>query len=402
MTRSSLTLRGKILLLALCVCASLVVSEGILWLAAPVPDPFDRSLVHHRHDAANRYISSSFRPNQTVTFETDGKVLPGISGATRFTINSFGFRSASQHSLQKPSDTLRVFCVGGSTTICLYLDDRDAWPAVVERQLQAVAPENLRIEVVNAGKMGDSTRDHLDMIGERIVMFDPDIIVVCAGINDMWLGFGPHYSPIKDDPGSLFRGDSESYYDHVKACLTASQLVRRAVYLRRSLGGQIVGGNLELDLTGAWITNRRLNWRRAPYINELPSGRAIKEFSTNLRSIVGICRAHGITCALVTQSTLFRENLGPDEHALFWWIVTDKEDKEHRLPLSFLTAEMERYNNVIRQVASDFDLPLYDAAREIPPDRRHFYDECHLNVEGARALATGVTETLRREVFPES
>ena len=65
--------------------------------------------------------------------------------------------------------------VGGSTTECLYLDDQDTWPEVLQQKL---APGRPGLDVVNAGHAGDSTREHIALLAQRIVPFEPDVVVL--------------------------------------------------------------------------------------------------------------------------------------------------------------------------------------------------------------------------------
>lgn len=58
-------------------------------------------------------------------------VLPGISEAGGFHTNSEGIRGDEFASEQK----YRILAVGGSTTECLYLDDKEAWPYLLQTKI---------------------------------------------------------------------------------------------------------------------------------------------------------------------------------------------------------------------------------------------------------------------------
>src|SRR5437867_3747247 len=95
-------------------------AEALQWWLWPAPHPLRR------------------RPGPAMfTLQTDGIILPGIVGQTHFTTESHGLRYPREIAVPKPSGTYRIFCVGGSTTECTYLDDEAAWPARVEQALRA-------------------------------------------------------------------------------------------------------------------------------------------------------------------------------------------------------------------------------------------------------------------------
>src|SRR5262249_515888 len=71
--------------------------------------------------------------------------LGGTSETARFTVNSRGFRGS-----EPPSNAIRILCIGGSTTECLYLDDSVAWPELLMEHLNR-DPARLPVHVENAG-----------------------------------------------------------------------------------------------------------------------------------------------------------------------------------------------------------------------------------------------------------
>jgi acyl-CoA thioesterase-1 len=76
--------------------------------------------------------------------------------------------------------TTRVVFLGDSLTAGLGLDEAQAYPAVVERELRK---EGVAVQVVNAGVSGDTSAGGLSrlpwLLGQR-----PDIVVVALGAND--------------------------------------------------------------------------------------------------------------------------------------------------------------------------------------------------------------------------
>lgn len=388
----------------LLVAGSWLFAEAALWLAVPLPHPYTTDLQLRDRDAGsrlraappNRYLPSYHAP-VALQLELDGIALPGVQGTHAFTINRFGFRSSRLQSPAKPPGAVRVFCLGGSTTECLYLDDADAWPEVVQRELAGELPG---LDVINAGRSGDATRDHVALLAQRVVGFAPDVVLVLAGINDMFQQMAPDYSPLRDDGRALAGARAEPPRGGLRSLLCdGSQVARAVVLLARRLSGDERAGSLVQDPHGGWVARERDKWRRLPWAERPPTDGPQPEFEQNLRTLVGICRAHGAVPVLVTQPALW----GSDDAAceqLFWRRPPD----ERRVPHAVLWRLLERFNDVTRRVAADVRCPLVDLARQLPKDPDLFYDDDHLNTAGARAagalvaaaLRAGVGEGLRR------
>lgn len=377
------------------VLGALLVADGAMWLIAPLPHPYstdlqqrDRDVGNRLHAApANRYLPSYHAP-VAVQLELDGVALPGVSGTHAFTINQFGFRSSRMTTIAKPHGTVRTFCIGGSTTECLYLDDADAWPEVVQRELAAVCPT---LDVVNAGRSGDATRDHVALLAQRIVVFEPDVVLVLAGINDMFQQMAPDYSPLRDDGRALAARPSAPGAGAVKSLLCdVSQIARAVVLLARRLQGDGRSGAVEQDAHGGWVARERAKWQRLPWADRAPHDAPQPEFEQNLRTLIGICRAHGAVPVLVTQPALW----GTDDAAaerLFWRRPPD----ERRVPQQVLWQVLERFNDVTRRVAAAAECPLVDLARLLPKQPALFYDDDHVNTAGAKVAGETVATALR-------
>src|SRR6185503_10261687 len=84
----------------------------------------------------------------------DPEILHGIHGPSRFRVSSLGFRGD-----EDPGEgALALLALGGSTTECLYLDQAEAWPALLEDELARALGR--KVWVANAGRSGRTTRDH--------------------------------------------------------------------------------------------------------------------------------------------------------------------------------------------------------------------------------------------------
>ena len=80
-----------------------------------------------------------------------------------------------------------IVALGDSLTAGQGLDERDAWPAQLERRLRAAG---LRWKVINAGISGETSSGARARL-EWVLRLKPDIIVVETGANDGMRGIPP-------------------------------------------------------------------------------------------------------------------------------------------------------------------------------------------------------------------
>jgi lysophospholipase L1-like esterase len=352
-----------------------------LWLFRPVENPYPDPILN---------IHLNMYPQMVVEFESDGKVMPGVSGRTQFTINAFGFRSSRLQSIDKPSGMRRIFCIGGSTTECNYIDDQDVWTEQLNQRLQEKIPSDVIIDVINAGRAGHSTREHITMLAQRVIPFNPDLVIVMAGINDMVLQMARDYSPCREDWRSQYTLYAGWIPKSKYLICSLSQIIRRVVLNRHGPGRRDELGNFVQDLEGKWYKWMRARLRQRP-IERLtdPNCFPRPEYEQNLRTLIGICRANDIPVLLLTQPALYRSDLDEYEQSLLWFTLGDRHYSPGDMALL-----LNRYNECMRKVAEKLYVPLVDLAVQLPRDTKVFYDDCHFNVSGCAAVAEIIEEAL--------
>lgn len=344
--------------IVICFLATLGLAELLQWTLLPAAHPLRR------------------RPGPaTFAFHTDGTLLPGISGETHFTTESHGFRFPRELTVPRPTGTLRIFCLGGSTTECTYLDDADAWPARFETLLRESRPGKT-IEVINAGFSGMTSADHRAQLDDQIIPLQPTCIVLMAGINDHL-----RRNTVAANASGGWRRFAMDY----------SMTVRRAVPLWRALSGSTgAAGIHQFDPQGETYRRLRNECAAIPIAAETAPFDALPDpmpaFEGNVTAIFDRCKAVGIQLVLVTHPSIWSEHLSPADLDLLWMrstiMVTGKQP-----PLSWHIREMNHLNDWLRNFAATHGLPLVDADRLLPKSTDVFYDDCHLNVAGARRLA---------------
>ena len=108
-------------------------------------------------------------------------------------INSHGFRSP-EISEDKPSNTFRVFVVGGSTTYGSGVNDANIITSLLQKKLDE-KNYTQTIEVINAGFSGARSIEEIKLIKEKLLDFAPDLIIVYDGYNDVKNYYGENFDP---------------------------------------------------------------------------------------------------------------------------------------------------------------------------------------------------------------
>jgi len=111
--------------------------------------------------------------------------------------NNFGFGGERDFSYEKEPGTVRVVCLGGSTT-------ESYWPYMMEVFLNETDESPARrFEVLNLGKQGYTSLHILVNFVVHGIEFSPDYVVIHSGWNDAIIRDRPY--PVRRDYAELFK-----------------------------------------------------------------------------------------------------------------------------------------------------------------------------------------------------
>jgi lysophospholipase L1-like esterase len=379
------------------LAVALLLGEIGLRLFAKQPHPYtedgttDGPVVYSefQRSRVNIYVPNR-RPPGSRTIRPNPEIVHGLSREVTFTVGRFGFRSARPVSLRKPEGVTRIMAVGGSTTENNLLDDSEVWTEVLHGRLARQRPG---VEVINVGRSGDTTRDHIAVLAQRLVPFEPDIVIFLVGVNDLELQMKPDYSTIRKDRRSL-AGDGTRIPLRLLVKVWASDrshVARLAILsLRRALTEDERGNPIE-DPTSSWVAMKREEYRRLPARNVDVSLWPKPEYEQNLRTLIGISRAHRIVPVLITQPAIWGAPSGAWESML--WV---HPHPDYRIPHAQLWTLLESFNDVTRRVARESGVLLIDLARLLPKTSEVFTDDDHYTVVGSRMVANLIASRLEQ------
>ena len=294
----------------------------------------------------------------------------------------------------KPLHEFRIFIVGGSAAEGFYLDDSQAINSILQNELNKHISAEITVKVYNAGRSGDRSDDHISVIVHRIVHLQPDMIIVFSGFNDLL--------------ASLYNHDylhyekwtyGKSPFLFLRMAATEFQIPRRLYYLIKRASPKtpkIERQALEQITIKSDYKDRVALSMSAPVSNREPRPDVIS-YKNNLITIAGVTRAHSIRLLFMTHQSTWNSSIDSETRKWQWLLYRDGEN--YRADL--MDKALESLNNVMRKVASEYFVPIYDLAKVIPKSLDFFYDDCHFNVKGAHTAGMGVASLiLEKRLIP--
>ncbi len=110
------------------------------------------------------------------------ELVPAID---KINYNSLGLRGP-EFSIIKSPDTYRIFMVGGSTMIGSgATSDETTKPAILQKIFDSYNTTTQKIEVINAAFFGANSSTEFDLISQKLVRYQPDLIIIYDGWNDL-------------------------------------------------------------------------------------------------------------------------------------------------------------------------------------------------------------------------
>lgn len=369
----------RLLLLAVSIIISLLIAEVALRIVFPQDNKY--------------YI---WQPNLHHVFHPDTTVFDGISGDKEFTINSSGARGDLF-----TEKTKNYVCVGGSTTECIYLDNEEAWPSVLQKQLGE------GYIVSNVGKSGVTTREHyLHMKYTVRKLEHVNGVILTVGINDMMKRLST--DSLYDDDFSFTKQVEDSLVNTIFLKTGRSQYGswwrRTAIFnLIQNVyhsGSQYVSWQV-LDDNGSNLRNWRNNRKAASVLlDSLPDlTEALNEYERNLQLIYNEAKTQKLELICVTQPALYKDTMPELENALLWMggIGAFQNEPGHTYyTTKALRQALDMYNERLKQFSRRNGIHFLDANAAMPRDTSVFYDDCHFNQNGAQLLGRYIAKELRR------
>jgi len=275
---------------------------------------------------------------------------------------------------------LTIAFLGGSTTECTYVDEDNRFPYLAGRLLESET--HLKVNSYNAGRSGNNTLHCLNILLNKVVNLQPDLVVLMENINDLailmyektYWNTNPSRSPIQERLPTLNTvGQDLRQTFYLVRDLTFPNLSRELKRLS-PFRGKVKGDEFQ-DVRGQKIT--------------IDQNLLVREFSLNLQTFINICRARGITPVLMTQASRLTESPDPLIRKLMGSLEVSQG-----ITYGEFKAAFDRLNQTIRDVGAKNQVLVIDLAREIPPIKENICDVAHFSDQGSRLVAARIAAGL--------
>lgn len=301
------------------------------------------------------FLPWSFNPGFKQNVTLSGPYYKGADPVTgTFTVNSFGFRGRENISQKKPGGTYRIECFGGSTTICR-IGEPYTWPERLQSLLRShYKTEN--IEVLNFGISWAFSAYSLVNFELRGLDFNPDMVIVYHGINDLArLGY-------PDFRGDYVQSTKDLNYPYSLLNKIPPWFFRSYVF---SVSTGLIAKNAFNITPGDLSKNVFVDSEKAR--NKLEG---LGVYKRNLRNIGHICRGNGIDLVLAS------------------FAYCSKTDPRAARALDIM-------NRVVKSVAEGGRFIFVDQKGLIPPVcGEYFVDNWHFSKEGNEEMAKNFADRI--------
>lgn len=321
-----------------------------------VPHPF-LSFSYKRNEVIdrNQRLPYALHPNKYYSFKKPLR------------LNNYGHFGEDFH-LEKPERTLRVACLGASTTANNIADTESdyTYPGFFRNFLSDGLRQSgldVNVEVMNCGIGGWVSADIMINFFLNIIHLKPDYVVLYHGYNDLHLhlmdGFRSDYSHGRMNLGEV-----------IERIRLASRLPKfRWWHSYECLKDRVFGtGNVRNDVL-------RMILKQSPNPHQPFADIAVEQ--QNFRNLLAVCRHHGIR-VLLSSFCYFDHDASPVA-------IRHREG-------------VAQENAMMRELAEEFGLPFVDQAAMMPNDAECFVDSVHFSPSGMSVLARNFADALVADV----
>jgi hypothetical protein len=364
-----MSLIKNIFLIVFFSCVTLKIADLVFGLLQP--DEFMNTSINKGTDRTivlrelNRNQSATLFPSNQYMKDVDSLQQKGFEIIT----DSNGFIENGNISQENPE--IRIIFLGGSTTEALFVETKNRFPSIVERNLRKEL--NRTVVVHNSGVSGNNSMHSNLVLAGKGIPLKPNFAVLMHNINDLSLlsktasyWIAPSSRTLINENNrfvNTLEDSSRSYTFYVLKSIKNILFPNLYAYLFPRLFPNIYLHRDEFE----GFRNKLLN----DHLDEIEN-----QFISSITTFINLSRAWNIEPILMTQFN--RINI--DDIALKRLF---KASPNISLSPEEFVSSYKKFNKIIRDVAKQNDVLLIDLAVLIPSSEKFLYDTVHLNDEGS-------------------
>jgi len=294
-------------------------------------------------------------------------------------VDANGYIMPSQ--IHSKADFTIVF-LGGSTTECLYMGEEERFPFLVGRLLENGL--KLKVNSYNSGKAGNNSLHSIDILLNKVMYLNPDIVVMMENINDLiillfeksYWNNNPYKSPIVENKPLIGKN------------LEQSLVILRDYFIP----------NLSMAMEGLYNRSfAKTQPTEFPAIKgekiEINTPRLLENFRSNLQIFIDICRHRHIVPVLMTMGNRFKDD--PDS---FIASSMQRIEVEHGITYQDFKNLFDLFNQEIRIIGAANNVLVIDLANKIPQEKKYLYDTVHLTSLGSSLTSQVIYQYLSHKI----
>ena len=266
--------------------------------------------------------------------------------------------------IEKPKDTVRINCLGASTTqnYLVHEDKIYSYPLELEKKLNLNSKINF--EVNNFGQGGYNSADILVRFLLQTIDTKPDVVVLYHG-----------YADVRSYLSKNFKSD----YSHSRFNLSEKlEKLKFSVLIPRfplTFINFFINKWFPFNLSNSLV---EIIHKQNIDLNINPEN-GLRTFERNIQNIIDICKSKNIDIILSTFC-----------HILYKGIENN--------PLSIKYDEIvEKENDIMKKLASKNNIKIVDNAKIIPKDEKFFVDSIHFSHLGMELIAQNFANKIKEK-----
>ena len=345
----------------------------------------------------NKDVLCVFPPNLHYEFDPDSSIIHGVYGKKNFDTDRMGIRKFDSSN----PDEYEILFIGGSTTECLYLHNRETWPYLVAKKLG--------LKGGSIGKSGQTSYDHY----MQMKYFVPQLkklktVVVMCGLNDMLRVMAKTDETVNPRMENQAKYINENFTHTAHFPSSKGSIIKQiARNFYRSIYPD-TAGQAEQDIDGSVYNT----WRNYRAISEkfmddfeVPPGEDegyLKGkdvmFEVFISNIIKEAKGRGLNIIFIGQQSAWKDSMSNEDQKRLWLGGVGKYQKESGhsyYTTGFLASQMTHYNEMVKGICLKQKIPFIDISN-VPNDIHYLYDDCHFTERGARELADSLYPSFKR------
>lgn len=313
------------------------------------------------------------------------QIIPKI-GDEELPINQWGFRGEDIDKV-KPKETFRIFVLGGSMIYCYFTPFEQSHCRILEKKLRANYP-HINIEVQNAGMDWHTSQHSVIKFLFLIQDFEPDLVIICHGINDLYRSFSP---------ASYAKGAYQDDYSHFLGPLSSVL----DDYTSADRHGMLLPKKVKRLFSVLWFSDFRRH--AAANLETIPINKwkSLKSFERNMQNFVDIVESKKIDLIVASQPYLYKTDMTDEEKETLWFPERFCSENNQKPDIPSMISGMEVYNRTSREIAKEKAVTFVDLEKRLQKSLLYFYDDVHLTEEGNQIIGEAFAEEIIKLKFIE-